>query len=179
LAIVVAAALCHGSRTCCAQDGYIDREYPIKATYLYNFAKYVRWPEPSVPDAADRPESFTVGIVGRSAIIGPLREIAHKRQVEGRSVRLVSVRNAADFAQCHMVFVPSTEAQAFVATVLPHAPVGPVLLVGESPGFAAHGGMVNFYTENNRVKFEINPKKAEAVKLKISSKLLRLGRIVP
>lgn len=178
-AIVVALALYRGPHTVHAQDGYIDREYPIKATYLYNFAKYVRWPEPSVHNASDRSGWFTIGIVGRSAITSPLREIARKRQVQDRSVRLVSVRRAADLEQCHVVFVPSAEAQEFVATILPHTPVSSVLLVGESPGFATRGGMINFYSKDNRVKFEINPKKAEAANLKISSKLLRLGKIVP
>ncbi len=177
--IVVAAGLCHGPAMCRAQDGYIDREYPIKAMYLYNFAKYVRWPERPVHNASDGRKWFTIGIVGRSAIVGPLREIASQRQMQDRNVRLVSVQGAADLEHCQMVFVPSSEAKGFVATILPDTPAKPVLLVGESPGFATRGGMINFYTASNRVKFEINPTKAEAAKLKISSKLLRLGKIVP
>lgn len=177
--IVVAAGLCRGTAMCRAQDGYIDREYPIKATYLYNFTKYVTWPERSVHNASDGKKWFTIGIVGRSEIVGPLREIAGQRQMQNRSVRLVSVQKAADLEYCQMVFVPSAEATEFIATILAGTPPKPALLVGESPGFATRGGMINFYAADNRVKFEINPMKAEAAKLKISSKLLRLGKIVP
>jgi len=174
----VLLSLCLGPRTSPAQDGHIDREYPIKAAYLYNFAKYVRWPENVPHDVANNGAWFTIGIVGRSPIESPLREVARKRQIQDRSIRLMAISDADNLARCHVVFVPSDHAQDFLSAMPPDAASSPVLLVGESPGFAAGGGMISFYTKDNRVKFEINPKAAEVAGLKISSKLLRLGKIV-
>jgi ribosome-associated protein YbcJ (S4-like RNA binding protein) len=51
------------------------------------------------------------------------------------------------------------------------------LLVGETPGFAERGGAVNFFIEENKVRFEINPEVAKRRHLKISSKLLGLAKI--
>lgn len=53
-----------------------------------------------------------------------------------------------------------------------------VLTIGDSEGFAKKGVMINFYMENKRVRFEINPKAAMHAGLRISSKLLRIARIV-
>jgi hypothetical protein len=53
-----------------------------------------------------------------------------------------------------------------------------VLTVGETEGFAARGGIINFYIEGNRVRFEINPDAAHRSGLKISSQLLQLGKLV-
>ena len=53
-----------------------------------------------------------------------------------------------------------------------------VLTVGEIEGFARRGGMINFYLEGNRVRFEINPAAAQRGRLKISSQLLGLGKII-
>jgi preprotein translocase subunit Sec61beta len=52
-----------------------------------------------------------------------------------------------------------------------------VLTVGESEAFARQGGMIRFFEEDNRLRFEINPTAAEKVGLRISSKLLKLARI--
>jgi hypothetical protein len=53
-----------------------------------------------------------------------------------------------------------------------------VLTVSEVEEFAARGGVINFVLVDNRVRFEINPGAAKRSGLKISSELLRLGRIV-
>jgi hypothetical protein len=53
-----------------------------------------------------------------------------------------------------------------------------VLLVGEDPGFADQGGTVNFYMDENKIRFEINPEIAKQDRLKISSKLLGLAKII-
>jgi hypothetical protein len=44
--------------------------------------------------------------------------------------------------------------------------------------FATRGGMVNFIIEDNRVQFEINIDAAERAGLKISSRALKLARVV-
>jgi hypothetical protein len=49
--------------------------------------------------------------------------------------------------------------------------------VGEGDGFARQRGHIGFYIDQNSVKFEINAPAAEKAGLKISSKLLSLGRM--
>jgi hypothetical protein len=51
------------------------------------------------------------------------------------------------------------------------------LTIGDTEGFTQRGVMVNFYMENNRVFFEINPNAAMRAGLKISSALLRIAGI--
>ena len=53
-----------------------------------------------------------------------------------------------------------------------------VLLVGESSGFASRGGAINFYLDDGKVRFEVNPDVAKSSGIWISSRLLRLARIV-
>ena len=53
-----------------------------------------------------------------------------------------------------------------------------VLTVGDLDGFLDEGGMIQFLTENDRVRFAINANAAGRAKLKISSKLLSLARVV-
>jgi hypothetical protein len=52
------------------------------------------------------------------------------------------------------------------------------LTVGESADFLSLGGMINFVLEEDRVSFEINLEAAERHRLKLSSKLLAVARVV-
>ena len=52
----------------------------------------------------------------------------------------------------------------------------PVLTVGESAGFLRGGGVVNLVVDSGKVRFDVNLQAAEARRLRISSKLLRVAR---
>jgi len=54
----------------------------------------------------------------------------------------------------------------------------PVLTIGETPGFARNGGIINLILEDNKVRFEVNVQAAKDAELNISSRLLALARII-
>jgi YfiR/HmsC-like len=53
-----------------------------------------------------------------------------------------------------------------------------VLTMGESERFVRLGGMIAFTLDQQRVRFTINPEAAESSRLRNSSKVLSLARIV-
>ena len=53
-----------------------------------------------------------------------------------------------------------------------------ILTVGEFGGFAELGGVINFISERNKVRFEINTDAARSTGLTISSELLKLAKLV-
>jgi len=53
-----------------------------------------------------------------------------------------------------------------------------VLTVSEMEQFARNRGMIQFIMQENRARFEINADAAKRAGLKISSKLLKLSRVV-
>jgi hypothetical protein len=53
-----------------------------------------------------------------------------------------------------------------------------VFTVADQEGFARAGGTANFFRADNRIRFEINPLAAKKAGLKISSRLLRLAKVV-
>ncbi|MEO8210448.1 MAG: YfiR family protein, partial [bacterium] len=52
----------------------------------------------------------------------------------------------------------------------------PILTVGEADGFCENGGMIQFYTEKNKIKLEINSEASRLASLNISSKLLAVAK---
>jgi len=149
-------------------------ETEVKAAFLYHFVSYVEWPA----RAFDIPSApFVIGVLGKSPVLEALREAVRGKSVQGRALVVRQVSVGQELRQCHLLFIPASEAKQLprVLEVLGDAPV---LLVGESEGFAQRGGIINFFLEQNKVRFEINPDAARRINLNLSSKLLRLARVV-
>jgi hypothetical protein len=157
-----------------AQDRPQATEAEIKAAFLFNFAKFVEWPAGAFRD--DRDE-FRVGVLGRDPFGKALDDAFRDKQAGGRAVRLLRCESLKEAAACHVLFLAGGENDR-LKEVLEAAKGRAVLLVGERPGFATEGGAFNFFIESNRVRFEINPDAAERAGLKVSSKLLKLARVV-
>ncbi|HBL27533.1 MAG TPA: DUF4154 domain-containing protein [Acidobacteria bacterium] len=149
-------------------------EYSIKAAYLFKFTKFVEWPR----EAFQSDPGHHVFCVYRADPFGEVldRTLAGK-QVEGRTAVVRRVKNLEELPRCQVVFLAAAEA-AGLPKVLTALGETPVLLVGESPGFATRGGMVNFVLRERNVRFEINPRAAAQARLKLDAQLLDLAEIV-
>ncbi len=178
LAVLLSIALGGAAWNAAAQtdDGdETNREYAIKAAYLYQFGRYVQWP----PDSfADSRAPLVIGILGRAPFGDILDEIARNKHVEGRPIVIRRFASMADYKPCHILFVTASVDEAEATAAISMAKKAPVLLVGEEPGFIQEGGLVNFFMDGNRIRFEINAEAARHERLKISSKLLNLAKIV-
>jgi hypothetical protein len=163
------ALLCALTAPASAQD--TELEYRVKAAYLFNFTKFIDWPV----TATDGDNSFSICIAGRNPFGAALASTLVGETAAGRSTA-TRVVNPGDADSCQVLFVPRGVAAAPYFRGVEGAPV---LTVGESPDFLAQGGVINFVIDEGRVRFEINQMAAERAQLKVSSRLLQLGRANP
>jgi hypothetical protein len=158
-----------------AQDRVVP-EYRVKAFLLSNFssATALEWPAGAFtgPDAP-----FVVGVLGADPFKDELEAAYRGFKAQGRDVKILRTSELADLKTCHMVFVPSAESKRS-AEVLDAVRGRPVIVVGESPGFAASGGMLNFFTEEGRLRFELNRDALARTGVSARAQFLRLARIV-
>ncbi|MGO9111783.1 MAG: YfiR family protein [Thermoguttaceae bacterium] len=157
------------------QTGEIDREYTIKGAFLYNFGRYVQWPGTAF---ADDHAPFVIGVLGTDPFGAVLDEIANSVKVDGRTVVAKRFATLAEYSPCHILFIAAAADAKVKTEVLAKLQNKGVLLVGEEAGLVQQGAVVNFYIENNKVRFEINVETAKQQQLKVSSKLLSLAKIV-
>jgi len=163
---LVALLLCTATAWASAQD--VPLEYRVKAAYLFNFTKFVDWPV----TATGGRNSFSICLAGRNPFGPTLSATLVGETVAG--LPLASrVVGASEASSCQVLFVPRGVA---AAPYLRGIGAAPVLTVGESPGFLAQGGAINFVLDGGRVRFEINQAAAERSQLRVSSRLLQLGR---
>lgn len=170
LAGLVLAALVALSAFTPAQAAEATMEYRVKAAFLYNFARFVEWP--SVPKGTP----LIIGIMGADPFHGALLETVQGKSVEERPIEVRRINNVESAAGCSILYVSASERGRWREILKPlrHAAI---LTVGDGPGFLANGGVMNFYLDNNRVRFELNPAAAGRSHLKLSAQLIRLARI--
>lgn len=158
-----------------AQDSSVSSEYLIKAGFIYNFANLVQWPS----SAFAQPNSpIVIGIFGEDPFGTILDRVLEGKKVNGRVFLVKHLKSVAELKECQIVFVSSSEMARLVEAI--HSVKGmPILTIGEIPGFAKRGGIINLVLEDNKVHFEVNVEAAKEADLNISSRLLALARIVP
>ena len=148
-------------------------EYALKAAFLSKFVKFVTWPAERLGEK----EPLVIGVFGQDPFGKRLEETFDKRKDDERKVTVRRLTKLEELSLVHVLFVPGRE-DARLKEILAALAEDSVLVVGEADGFAARGGSINFYTEADKIRFEINPEAAKRQRLKISSDLLRLARIV-
>lgn len=154
-------------------DGQALDEYQVKAVFLFNFAQFVGWQDA----AAARDEPFVIGILGDDPFEGFLDATVRGERVGGRPFAVERYRTVAEAARANILFVSRSESQR-IGQIVDALRGKPVLTVSDADNFARRGGMVQFVTENRRIKLSINLEMARAANLTISSKLLRPATIV-
>jgi hypothetical protein len=148
------------------------RAYEIKAAFLYNFVKFVEWPESLMKQSRG---IITVGIMG-SDDFGNAFDVIAGRSVKDMKLSVRYFEKAEDIPACHLLFVSGSEKHR-LKEILESVRGYPVLTVGETEDFSGLGGIIRFYIENNKVRFEINMSAASRADLKISAKLLEVAKI--
>ncbi len=172
-ATIVATILAFPCRRVAAQDAP-PTEYQLKAAFLFNFAKFVDWPPSSF---ATPGAPFSICIFGDDPFGGAIDSTLKGQSIRGRAVSIQRVQELTQLRHCQVAFVASSE-QHHLHEILQSVRGASVLLVGESPGFAAAGGAIQFQMDDNHVRFSINPDAAERAGLRVSWKLLSLATIV-
>jgi hypothetical protein len=156
--------------TCTAQAGQ-PTEYEVKAAFIHNIAKFVEWPA-----AARTKGTLRFCVLGQDQSGGALDALRGK-PIGDAVWEVLPVDRQGNLHQCRVLFIAASESGS-LSQVLNDIKGYAVLTVGDTGGYAVQGVMVNFYLEQNRVRFEINAEAASRAGLRISSHLLKLARIV-
>ena len=147
-------------------------EYEVKAAFLYNFAKFVKWPE----DRALGP-TFVIAVMGEDPFGEVLDRTFAGKTIQGRRAEVRRIRTPGPASDVQIVFIGSSE-RPHLSQILKALEGGSALTVGEMEGFTERGGMIAFRLGSDVVNFDINLDQVERARLKMSSQLIRLARNV-
>jgi len=149
-------------------------EYQVKAAYLFNFLKFVEWPDESF---ADPIAPIVIGVVGEDPFGNALPQVIIGKTVQGRDLVIRIYHAGEDLRGAHILFISASERKR-LPMILSSLRGSNVLTVADTTGFLDAGGMIQFLNENGRVRFAVNVDATARAKLKMSSKLLSLAKVV-
>lgn len=165
-AVLLLCLLGTGPAAAAPADDAVRDEYQVKAAFLFNFVKFVQWP--------DADGALVIGVIGDSPIEAPLRLAVRGRNASGRTLEVRRLEADAELRGVHVVYISEAEARR-TPDILRRADRLAVLTVGDSVPFLREGGMIRFFVEQNRVRFQINAGAADRAGLRINSQLLSLA----
>lgn len=173
LAAMVSSAGAASAWPVAAQTGQLT-EYQIKAAFLFNFAKFVEWPDAVFADAH---APIVLGVLGDDPFNSDLSHIVAGQSVRGRTISIRKLRFGDDLRQCQVLFVSASE-RPHIVQILASLQGFSVLTVADIEGFAGAGGVLQFVIEEERVRFIVNRDAASRAKLRIHANLLALARLI-
>lgn len=148
-------------------------EENIKAAYLFNFAKFVEWPDGVFSTEHD---SIQICVIGDD-ILSETLELLEKKVVAGRTIEVRHGNEIIPGKRCNIVYIGESYQQN-VENVLDTYRGKPVLTVSSIKDFAERGGMIGFVRKGNLVRFKVNRRVVSESGLSISSRLLKLALII-
>jgi hypothetical protein len=176
-------------------DSAFPHEYRIKAAFMYNFITFVdgwKFQEEAGQDnrnSSNDERSILIGIISEDPFQDAFEPLMDKR-IRGRKIAIKYFKGLSDLdsedkkttvhpdiediKRCDVLFVGPSE-QRYIDNTLDPIRTDSILTVADSEGFLQKGGIINFVTEKNKIRFEINTAAAKRAKLTIRSKLLRLA----
>lgn len=157
----------------CAQDQRESTHYLYHSVFIYNFCKYIQWPDDN--------RLHVIGVLGDSPILQGLYQMARAKSTPNQRFVVRRYEKIEDIDEnCHILFIPGHTSLSALQKrqLLQKLQSKPVLILTEREEQILEFSGINFFVHNGRLLFQINPKHIEMRGLKISYQLLRLGVIV-
>jgi len=149
-------------------------EYELKAVFLFNFARFVHWPETAFKSPSD---PIIIGIIGEDPFGTYLDSLLENKQIKGHPFMVNRYTDLHEVKNCHILFI-SRNYQNHLKDIFSILLDKSVLTVSEISHFAVQGGMIKLFTRVHKIRFTINYNSVVRANLKMSSRLLRLAQIV-
>lgn len=152
-------------------------EYDVKAAYVYNFAKFVDWPSGYI----EKKETIIIGVYKNKGFGEILERVLENKKIKDKfwEIRFFNtIEDIEDIEECDILFISGTSKQEILQIIKKTAKSYTLTIGNNISKFCQYGGMINFTQKGAKKRFEINNNAAIKHKLKISSKLLILARVI-
>lgn len=146
-----------------------DTNARIKSVFIYNFTRYVEWPEDY------KTGNFVITMFGtNAAMLAELNAMAKTKTVGAQKIEIRNTTTLDGIGKCNILYV-TPDAATPIADIISKIQGKSTLLVTERAGYALKGAAINFVVVENKQKFELNKANAEKYNLKVSAQLVTLS----
>ncbi len=159
--------------SCLAQDD--DMVKKLKIAYMERFARFINWPDSLEFNQEDG--NFVFGLIGNTDLSEELEEFFLTHQIKKVPVRLVHFSDIEDLDACNLLFISESEKKN-LNNILEMTTGKPILTISDTEGFCEAGVLINFFIEDELLKFEINKDAAQESGLSVSFMLFKKAKLI-
>jgi len=145
--------------------------HEIHAAMLYNFIKYVQWPNETEPG------EFVVGVIGEEKVFNTLKSWYDGKPKGTKKYVIKQLASAAEAADCQVVYVGKSKSREF-ETVKTSVAGKSVLTITDGNGLGQKGSCINFKVIDGKLKFELNQAVVTSANLKVSGQLTSMAIVI-
>jgi hypothetical protein len=146
----------------------------IKAAYIERITRFVEWP---VKDNNLSNDNFVIGVYGETDFYNTLAGVFKEKSIKDHKVIVILIKNPEQINTCDICYI-SDKAKPLISKFVDIANSSGILLISETIDFCKGGVHINFYIEDEKLKFEINKKSIESAGFKVSYLLMQNTRII-
>ena len=150
-----------------------DRQAQFMAVYLLHFANFIEWPTTVSADEGQ----FNICSYASGTVNMYIRELAGEKINNDSRINVLEAPSDEDLAQCQIVFFDTKNISLF-HKIKQKTQERPILFVSDHQGFIQQGGTMEYFIEGNKLRFAVNITLAKNTGLILSSKLLRIAKVV-
>lgn len=145
--------------------------HEIHAAMLYNFIKYVQWPNEG--ETGD----FVVGVIGDENVFNTLKAWYDGKAKGSKKYVIKKLASADEANTCQVVYVGKSKNRDF--DVIKSSVTGKsILTITDGNGMAEKGSCINFKVIDGKLKFELNQAMVSGSNLKVSTQLSSMAILI-
>jgi YfiR/HmsC-like len=146
----------------------------IKAAYIERITRFVEWPANEKLTSRDQ---FVIGVYDEDEFYDILNTVFKEKPIKEHKVRIISIEFPEQINTCNICYI-SSKAKSSINKFIDSANSSGVLLISGTPGFSKAGVHINFYIEEEKLKFEINERSMVSAGFKVSYLLMQNNRVI-
>ena len=147
-------------------------EYTLKAVYIEKFTNFITW-----PNSSNNFDFFTLGIIGKTKLEEEIIQIYSNREINNKTVLIKTLKDYEEIKNCNILVIGEI-GDYELSKILSISSELPILTISENKGYCEKGVLINFYTEKNKLRFEINETAVLKSPIQISFYLFNSAKII-
>ena len=151
------------------------KQNTVKAVFLERFTRFIEWPQNDTFQDIAIP--FMIGVVGDEDFFTLLESMYSKIKIKNKPVQIMYIHELDDIGKCNLVYIADID-KFSLNNILNQVADQAILTISNHDGYAEKGVLINFYIQDQRIRFEINENALKKSGLYMSHLLLKEAKIV-
>lgn len=135
-----------------------------QSLYIYNFSRLIQWP------AGNQTGDFVIGVVGDDALYKSLLSYVTNKKVGTQPIAVKKFDSPESVTRCHIIYIGNSKVSAFDA-VVERLRGSNSLIITSRKGMVNMGSAIDFFMDQDKLKYVINTTNAEKYNLTVSKSL--------